>query len=255
MRARTLEFHRLAFSLGWQDVKQSYRRSAIGPFWITIGMAVQILTIGLVFGLLFGAPLEEFLPFLATGLILWTFISSTISSGATSFIAGEAIVRQLPIPQYLHVMRVIWRDAIMLAHNVVIIPGVFLFFLRVPDWHLLLVIPGFLLTATFLYSTAYVIGLLTTRFRDIQQIVASIMTVIFYMTPVIWQPTALPEGTAELLLGLNPFYHFLEIMRSPILGQAPTTENWIIASSISLIAGAVAFLVARKYKNRLAYWV
>jgi lipopolysaccharide transport system permease protein len=218
-------------------------------------MAVQILTIGLVFGLLFGAPLEEFLPFLATGLILWTFISSTISSGATSFIAGEAIVRQLPIPQYLHVMRVIWRDAIMLAHNVVIIPGVFLFFLRVPDWHLLLVIPGFLLTATFLYSTAYVIGLLTTRFRDIQQIVASIMTVIFYMTPVIWQPTALPEGTAELLLGLNPIYHFLEIMRSPILGQAPTTENWIIASSISLIAGAVAFLVARKYKNRLAYWV
>jgi lipopolysaccharide transport system permease protein len=75
------------------------------------------------------------------------------------------------------------------------------------------------------------------------------------MTPVIWQPSALPEGTAEWLLGLNPFYHYLEIMRSPILGQAPTAENWIIATAISLLAGAVAFLVSRKYKNRLAYWV
>jgi lipopolysaccharide transport system permease protein len=176
-------------------------------------------------------------------------------SGATSFITAEAIVKQLPIPQYVHVMRVIWKDAIMLAHNVVIIPVVFLVFLRIPDWHLLLVFPGLLLTASFLYSTAYVIGLLTTRYRDIQQIVGSIITVVFYMTPVIWQPNALPEGTAELLLGLNPFYHFLEIMRSPILGQAPTAENWLVALAITLVAGTVAFLFARKYKNRLAYWV
>ena len=250
-----ITFILIALSLGWQDVKQAYRRSAIGPFWITMGMAVQVGTIGLVFGLIFGSPIEEFLPFLAVSLILWSFISSSMSDGASAFITGEAIIRQLAMPQYVHVLRILWKNILMMAHNIVILPVVFLIFLKPPSLSLVLFVPGFLLSLAFLFSVAYLLGLVTARYRDMQQIIASGLVVIFYVTPVIWQPNLIPSGTAHLLLGLNPFYHFLQIIRLPILGQAPTFENWGLAFAMTLLAGLIAYLAGKKYKNRLAYWV
>ena len=248
-------FTLIALKLGWQDVKQSYRRSAIGPFWLTMGMAVQVAAIGLVFGLIFGSPLEDFLPFLAVSLILWSFISSSLSDGASAFVTGEAIIRQLAMPQYVHVLRVLWKNLLMMGHNIVILPMVFLIFLRPPSLSLVLFVPGLVVTFAFLFSVTYLLGLATARYRDIQQIIASALIVVFYVTPVIWQPSLIPAGTAHLLLGLNPFYHFLQIIRLPILGQAPTFENWSLAIFMTFVAALLAYLAAKKYKNRLAYWV
>ena len=246
---------RLPTSLGWQDLKQSYRRSALGPFWISLGMTVQIAAIGMVFGLIFGSPLGEFLPFLAVSLIIWSLISGIVLDGSMAFVQGEAIIRQLPIPHYVHILRSIWKNILMFAHNTVILPIVFLIFLKAPTWNIILVVPGFLLTTLFLYAATHILALFTTRFRDMQQIIASVMTVVFYVTPVIWQPSLIPSGTAHLLLGLNPFYHFLQIIRLPILGQAPTFENWSLAVLMTVITGLVAFLASKRYKDRLAYWV
>ena len=245
----------LGAKLGLQDLASSYRRSSLGPFWLTIGVAIQIVTIGLVFGLIFGSPLEEFLPFLAASLIIWGFFSASILDGSMAFVSGEAMIRQLPIPHHIHIIRALWKNILMLAHNVLILPLIFLAFLKAPTWNLFLLVPGFLLTSLFLFSATYTLALVTTRFRDMQQIIASLMVVVFYITPIIWQPSLIPSGTAHLLLGLNPFYHFVQILRLPILGQAPTFENWSLAMLLTLISGLVAYLGARKYKNRLAYWV
>jgi ABC-type polysaccharide/polyol phosphate export permease len=241
--------------LGSQDVLQAYRRSSIGPFWITIGMAVQVAAIGSVFGLIFGADLSEFLPFLAVSLILWGFISNSISDGSMAFVTGEAILRQLPLPQFIHVLRSMWKNILVLSHNLVIVPLVFILFLRSPNLNLLYFLPGMVLTTTFLLFSTFVLGLLTTRYRDMQQITVSVVAVMFYVTPVIWQPSLIPSGTAHLLLGLNPFYHFLQIIRLPILGQPPTFENWTLSIAMTLVAGLVAYFASKKYKNRLAYWV
>jgi lipopolysaccharide transport system permease protein len=218
-------------------------------------MAVQVVVIGLVFGLIFKSPLEEFLPFLASSLIVWGFISGSLLDGSVAFVTGEVIIRQLPIPHYVHMLRSLWKNLIVLGHNFVILPIVFLVFLSPPNWNIVLLFPGLLLTSAFLLAFTYLVALATTRFRDMQQITASMMTVMFYVTPVIWQPSLIPSGTAHLLLGLNPFYHFLQIIRLPILGQAPTFENWALAIAMTLLAGCVAYLASKKYKNRLAYWV
>lgn len=245
----------LAFQLGWQDLKQSYRRSALGPFWLTLGMAVQILAIGAVFGLIFESPLEEFLPFLAVSIIMWTFISSSFLDGSMSFITSEAIIRQLPLPHYVYVLRAFWKNVLVLLHNSVILPLVFLAFLRAPNFNLVLLIPSLAISSIFILSVAVVLGYVTTRFRDMQQIMVSIMTVMFYVTPVFWQPNLIPGGVAHLLLGLNPLYHFLQILRLPLLGQSPTIENWLGAIALSGAGAITAMIVSRKFKDRLAYWV
>ena len=67
--------------LGWQDIRQRYRRWALGPFWLTISMSIMIATIGIVFSQVFKTPLQDFLPFIYIGIILWTFIYNTLTEG------------------------------------------------------------------------------------------------------------------------------------------------------------------------------
>ena len=252
---RALRMVDLAGTLGWQDVKQRYRRSKLGPFWLTISMGVMIGALGLVFGGIFDSPMKEFLPFLASGIILWTYISAVINEGCTAFISSDSVIKQLPLPMFLHIMRVIWRNFVILAHNIVIIPLLFLMFLRPLDVVALLVIPGLILSTLTLSWVALLAAVLCTRYRDLPQIVASILQIAFYITPIIWMPSMLSGRREFVFLDVNPLYHLIEVVRAPILGYAPTPTNWIVSISMVLLGWALTLYVHGKYKNRISYWL
>lgn len=245
----------LAGTLGWQDVKQRYRRSKIGPFWLTISMGVLIGALGLVFGDLFNTPVREFLPNLAIGIILWNFISAVINEGCTVFISSGDMIKQLPLPIFLHVMRAIWRNLVILCHNVVIIPLLFLVFLRPLGLVSFLAIPGFILSTLTLTWVALLAGMLCARYRDLPQIVASVLQIAFYVTPVIWIPSMLSGRKGFIFLDINPFYHLIEVVRAPLLGSLPTAINWLVSIGMVIIGWAITLLVYGKYKNRISYWL
>ena len=245
----------MAGTLGWQDVKQRYRRSKLGPFWLTISMAVLIGTIGLVFGSIFKAPMSEFLPFLALGIILWTFVASVINEGCTEFVNAESVIKQLPLPWFLHSLRVIWRNAIILAHNLVILPVLFLLFLKPVGWVSLLAIPGFALATLSLAWMALLVGIVCTRYRDLAQIVASVLQIAFYLTPIIWMPSLLSGRASTLFLNTNPFYHLLEVVRTPILGSAPSLLSWGVCLAMAVVGWTFTIFMFGRYRDRMSYWL
>lgn len=248
--------YRIALVLGWQDVKQAYRRSAIGPFWLTIGMAVQILTMGLVFGLIFKTESTDYLPFLATSIIFWGLIATSINDGCMTFISSAEIIKQLNLPHYVFVVRTVWRTIVSAAHNLIIIPLVLLFFWRFPGWSLLGIIPGLIFLVLNISWVVWLLGIASARFRDLPQIVSSITTIAFYVTPVMWYPKLIENNSlAHLLLGLNPIYHWLQIVRLPIMGQWPTWENWGLAVLSAGVGWLVTLVAYKKYKNMIAYWI
>jgi lipopolysaccharide transport system permease protein len=247
---------RLGIVLGSSDSRQAYRRSAVGPFWLTIGMAVQIVTMGLVFGLIFKTDMVDYLPFLATSIIIWGFIATTINEGCITFISAEAIIKQLNIPHFQHVVRTVWRNILTSGHNLVILPLVFLFFLKFPNWSLIAVLPGLVLIVLNITWVVWLLGMMSARYRDMPPIIASVMTIAFYLTPVMWLPKLIENNSlAHLLLGLNPLYHWLQIVRLPILGQWPTIENWALAALSAGIGWAVTLVAYKRYRNMIAYWV
>lgn len=241
--------------LGWQDVHQRYRRSALGPFWLTISMGVMIASIGVVFGQIFNSPMKEFLPFLAVGMIFWGFISSVITEGCTGFIAAEEIIKQLSIPLFVHILRVLWRNFLILAHNIVIFPLVLLAVGKPLGWIAFISIPGLLLVVVNLTWIALILGVLCARYRDLPQIVGSILQILFYLTPIVWMPNLLPERSGLYILDSNPVYHLLEIIRSPLLGQLPTTTNWEVSLALALLGWFLAIAVYGRFKRRIAYWL
>ena len=253
--AAGLKRYSLVGMLGWQDVRQRYRRSALGPFWLTISMGVMIATIGIVFGQIFSSPIRDYLPFLARGMVFWAFISAVILEGCTGFIAAEGIIKQLPIPLFVHILRLVWRNIIILGHNLVIIPLTFLAVGKPLFWSSFLSVGGLAILAINLTWMALLLAVLCARYRDLPQTVASILQVIFYLTPIMWMPSLLPQRAGVHLLNLNPFYHFLEIIRGPLVGQMPSMTNWLASLGVAIVGWALALAVYGRYKRRIAYWL
>lgn len=241
--------------MGGQDIRQRYKRSRLGPFWITISMAVMITTMGLVFGNLFKTEIKEFLPFLTLGLIIWSFILGSITEGCEALISAEGIIKQLPVPLHVHVLRVVWKNFIIFLHNIVIFPFVLLAVGKGVNWDIFLAIPGFLLLVLNLSWFLMVIAMVCARFRDMTQIILSIMQVVFYLTPVIWMPKLLSHRVGQVLLDLNPLYHLIDLVRAPLLGQVPALSSYILAVVMGIIGLVFSTIMTSKYKYRVPYWV
>jgi ABC-type polysaccharide/polyol phosphate export permease len=241
--------------LGWQDLRQRYRRSSLGPFWISLSMGVMIATIGIVFGQIFNSPMQEYLPFLACGIILWAYIASVLNEGCTAFIDASAMIKQLNLPFFAHIARMTWRNFLIFTHNIVILPLVFIMVLKPLSLIALLSIPGMLLLTINLGWIALILAVLCTRYRDLSQMVTSILQVLFYLTPVMWMPSLVPARANLYLLDLNPAYHLIQIVRAPILGQAPSTLNWVVSITIAIVGWIVALIFFGHYKKRIAYWL
>jgi len=246
---------RLPLFLAQSDIRQRYRRSTLGPFWITISTGVMIACIGLIFGRLFKSNNAEFLPFLASGLILWAFISSTLIDATNVFSESQAIIKQLPIPLFSHVLRMIARNFYIFLHNVLIIPLVLLVVHKEVGFNSLYFIPGVVLLLCNLTWMSLLLGIVCTRFRDITQIVTSCLQIAFYVTPIIWMPSLLPARTSVMVLEPNPFYHLLQIVRAPFMNEAPTIMNWLYSFLFLLIGWVVTIMFYNKYKKRIAYWL
>jgi lipopolysaccharide transport system permease protein len=215
----------------------------------------MIACIGVIFGSLFKSPMEEFLPFLTAGLILWSFISTVLIEATTVFVAAEPIIKQLPIPIFSHVIRMVARNFYIFLHNIVIYPIVCLVVQRAWGWNDLLVIPGMIILIVNLLWLALLLGIFCTRFRDMAQIIQSCLQIVFYVTPIIWMPSLLPARTGSMILDPNPFYHMLEIVRAPLMNQAPSALNWSVSVGVAIVGWAITLVFFNRYKFRIAYWL
>lgn len=242
-------------TLGWQDITTRYRRSRVGAFWLTLNMLVMITVLGTVFGTIFRAPIEEFLPSLAVGIMVWGFMAGMITEGCESFSSVKDTILQVKTPLSVHVFRVIVRNIFIFGHNIIILPMVFVFFLKPVGANASLALLGMMLLLINITWIIFTLAIVCTRFRDMTPIVQNIMQVMFYMTPIIWNAEMLPERFGKIVLNFNPFFHLLAIVREPIIGNTPSLLNWIVPILMSILGWFLALLLFNKYIKRIAYWL
>ena len=241
--------------LGWQDIKQRYRRSVLGPLWISISMGVIATAMGILYGALFGEPVHTFLPYVATGLLIWNFVNGCILEGSEVFIANEGLIRFLPAPISLHVYRLLWRQTLFFLHNLVIWLLLVIIFPQPLSATVLLALPAFVLLVLNGLWLALLAGIIATRFRDIPPIIASLTQLLFFMTPIVWSYERLKSNPLSAYVELNPVMHFVEILRQPLLGQPIVWRHWAVVGVITVVGCAVSLICLRNYRSRVAYWV
>jgi len=246
--------------LGWQDIKQRYRRSVLGPVWITIATGVMATALGLLYSLLFNIELKEFLPHVAVGLILWSFIAGCINEGSQVFITNEGLIKQLPSALSVHVYRLVWRQFLFLLHNLVIWLVLLAIFQIPVGWEVLLAIPGLaLLVANGVWVSMF-FGIIATRFRDVAPLLESLVQLLFYMTPIVWMDSTLKDRIGELgnkayLAELNPLYHYMAVVRGPMIDQPVELRSWLIVIALTVLGTLFAMVFMRQWRSRVSYWV
>ena len=245
---------RLWLLLGWNDIATQYRRSFLGPIWITLSTGIFVFAFGLLGAQIFGQTAENFLPYFAVGYVIFIFFSSVITDGCETFSSADSYLRHGGFPKLMFPLRVLVRNLVLLGHNLVIILLVLLWAGLLGEVRWLQALAALLFCLPVAVCVVVILGCLSARFRDIPMMVRSIMQIMFFMTPVFWSAEALSERAA-FVISLNPLALFLDLLRAPLLGQWVTASQWINAIGwllgLSLMAVGV-FLVCRR---RLVYWV
>jgi lipopolysaccharide transport system permease protein len=248
-----IRLYRLCCTLAWLDIKGRYRGSVLGPLWLTLSTAVMVAALGLLYSTLFHTNLHDYLPFLALSLVLWGFVQTLVSEACTCFTNEEGMIRSMRMPFFLYAGRIVLRNLLVLAHNVIVIAVVFAIFSIWPGWVALLSVPAMLLWIVDSLAVAVALGAFCARFRDIPPIVQSVMQIAFFVSPIIWKPELIEHG--RRFLPLNPFFALLEIVRAPLLGAAPSWQVCVAAAGYSLLLCGLSWGLFVRVRGRLAFWL
>jgi ABC-type polysaccharide/polyol phosphate export permease len=239
--------------LGWDDIRQRYRRSVLGPFWITLSMGVFILLLGIIYSRLFHIDISTYLPYLSLGFIVWGFMSAVANDSCVAFHESGRIIKQIKLPFMTYVFRVIYRNFIVFLHTIVIFVPIAVYFRIMPDWNMLLALPGLFLVVVNAAWVATFLATFSTRFRDVQPIVATTVQLLMFATPIMWTASSL--GNARIVAEINPIYHLIEIVRAPMLGQAPEWQSWLVAGGFAVAGSLLAAGLLVRKSRRIVFWL
>ena len=240
--------------LGSQDIKLRYRRSTLGPFWISLSMAITVYSLGFIYSNLFHVALKDYLPYLASGIICWSFISSLILEGSNAFIESANYIKNQEVFLSLFMMRIFYRNTIILLHNLfVFIPLFFIFDLNL-SLKFLFIIPGWLIIGFNLLFWGSLLAIIGTKYRDFGPIVSSIVQIVFFLTPIMW-PTYLLSNEYQWIIECNPFNQFLNLIRAPLMNQTMSSSALSIIFIISITGFLLYGCIFEKYKHRIIFWI
>ncbi len=239
--------------MAWQEIRQRYRRSMLGPFWLTISMAVQMLTMGVVVTILFNQSFDRFLPYVCVGLIFWTMISGVLNEGATAFVMSSNFILNMRLPLTTYVLQCVWRHLIIGAHNLVVYVAVAVIYSIAPTPKMALFFITFPLALWSISWLVLCLAVISTRFRDLPTMVATGMNVLFWLTPIVYSPDQL--GANRWLATANPLAHVLDLIRLPLLNQVPAPNSFLIVIAMGVAGWTFAFLLFARFRARVAYWL
>jgi ABC-type polysaccharide/polyol phosphate export permease len=251
---RGLTSWRIWWLLGISDIRQRYSRSRFGQFWITLSMAIFIVSISVVFALLFGQSIREYMPYLAVNYVVWMLMSGIVTDSTTVFSQSGNFLRQEALPRSIFVMRILVRNVTIFAHNFVIVPLVLLAMGHWPAWTWLLLPIGLALILIAGFLASLLIGILCTRFRDLPQIVQNVMQIAFFITPVMWPASQLRVQMPEII-DYNPFAAFLHIAADPLRGIVPSAWSYMLVLASIAVLAAISLPLFARFRARIVYWL
>ncbi|PDT58075.1 ABC transporter permease [Bradyrhizobium diazoefficiens] len=241
--------------LGWLDVKRRYRRTTIGPFWTSITLAVYVVTVGTVGAALWHQDIYEYLPFLVSGMIAWTLVSSIIMESCSLLIAGQPLFRSIRFDYSILAYALVWRNFLVLLHNFVVY---FLVVLLLKPSLLgvtaLLAVPGLALVFVNGVWIALLLGMICLRYRDVPPLVNSAIQISMLITPLFWPAETLVGSKRVVFVDINPLYHVVDVVRAPLLGRVPANISYVVMIAMTIVGWWGTYAMFKRFRRRIAYW-
>ena len=237
----------------WGDLKTRYRRSSFGPLWLVLSTAIGVSGLGYVWATLLNMQTDQFVPLLTIGLVVWQLVSACISESSDVFYKHAKVIRNLKVPLLVFPLQLLFKHVLYFGHNLIVVFAVFLIFQQPMSWVQLLAIPGFLIVLANMLWVITFIGIIASRFRDVQSFIASIMPLLFFLSPVLYKPNNL--GLKSQLLWLNPLTYLITLIRDPLQGYMPALFVYLVSLAMLLLGATLTWWLMMKKRGRIAFWM
>lgn len=258
MRLRTvLGSWRLCAHLVRADLRAAFRRSLLGPLWFFVQPVASALLLGAVYSRLLGVDAATYIPGLFVAMVLWQFISASACNGSTALIQAAPYVQSFSQPLELYTLRSTLVAAAILTFNMLVV-CVLAALLRPGDvwwgWPaVLLAIPAGIAIG---WPLATVLGVLSTKWRDIPPMVGVAMQALWLVTPILVDESTYRARGFGWLADANPAYHFIELVRRPLLaGEWPRPASLAVTALFAAALAGLAGITLRLCRNRVALWL
>ncbi|QPF88763.1 glycosyltransferase [Bradyrhizobium commune] len=243
---------RIAATLAWSDMRHRYVRSLLGPFWMSLQMAIVVAVLGSVIGQLSNADMLARLPMLALSMTAWTFLNSVVLDATTALQNSASLIRDRALPPVIFLLQCTFRQGLFALHNACV-PLLLWLVLTPHDLSgALAALPGLLLFVTCTFALSLVLGALATRYRDLKPIIESTLMLAFLASPVIWSAEMINHRST--VMRLNPLTHLFAVWREPLAGgHVDTTSIVYVLVALALLIGASVLTLV--HLRKAAFWI
>lgn len=245
---------RIWVALSWQDFRMTYRRTLFGVMWVTLTFAVFIFIKIAIFSQFLGNNDSKYFNiYLASGFFIFQMIVTSLNSSPSCFVASAAWIKNDSLPLSLHVYRQVAREFYSFMFTGVSLVGIFAYLQYPLGPHAYLSIFAVILFFLNVTWIKLFLGVIGTRFRDVNQLVQTAMRPMFFLCPIFW--TTEQMGGLMKYLWWNPIYHFMEIFRNPLIDQAVTIESWYFVGVVTIVGWITAIATFTFFRHRIAFWL
>jgi lipopolysaccharide transport system permease protein len=249
-----IESWRIWHIIGISEIRRRYARSRLGQVWLTLSTGLFVLMYGMLFAFLFHQPPEKMLPYVTASFILWSTIAGSIGNATTCLVGAHKYFRNQYASFSIAIFVVIYREMIVLAHEIWVIFAVLIYFGLFFHVKVFAALAGFALVFFTLTWVCYLVAIVCVRYRDVIQIMASVMRAAFFLTPVFWHEEMFPEAYRKYLI-LNPFNVLLSVIRDPLLGSYAPPHYLLYGTVASVIGFVISLIFIGKYRRRIVFWI
>ena len=233
-----------------RDFIAKYRRSVLGVLWSLLNPLLTMTVMTIVFSFLFRDGIDNFPVYLLSGLIIYSFFSESTSIAMSSIINSEGTIKKVYVPKYVFPLARVTSSLVNLGFSMIAFILVFIVTGEPFKWTMLLIPLPILYTYVFALGVAMFMSCLAVFFRDLTYLYGICMLMLFYLSPVIYPVSILPDWVRPYY-GLNPLYQFIEYFRYLTLeGQVPDLRENMVCIGFALFALCVGTFTFMKQQDK-----
>lgn len=246
-----LKFRPLLEELVSRDVKIKYRSSILGVLWTLLNPLLMMIVLSVVFSNLFKFDIENFPLYLLSGQVLFNFFNEATTNAMSAIVGNAALIKKVYVPKYIFVLSRICSSFINLLASFTALIIVMIATRAELHWTILLAFLPVVLLVLLALGIGLILSAIAVKFRDVMHLYSVLMTVLLYLTPVIYPISILPEWLRGLVMW-NPLTNIIMMFRNLVLYNTMfdfgTLGITAIETAVFLIVGLSVF-----YKNQDAF--
>lgn len=250
----TYKFRHVVVNFVRSTLKLRYQRTILGFFWSILGPMLHYLVVGMVFSYVMKSSIPNYAAYMFAGALYFNVISGVVTRSPGILLANEHFIKKIYIPKLVFIMDAVLVELTNFFLGFCALLILALLFRRIDfSIHYAVVPFSLLLVAMLTIGLASIISVAGVYFRDLSHIVPVVMQAGFFLTPVVYDLSIMPEKFRALIL-FNPLYYFIEIFRRPIVyNEWPPLSYAILAGGISCAALGIGLLTLKYHDNKIVF--